>query len=213
MTAAATFKIENGAFALAVVDTDAVSYLDSWQAPAGKDVDTVALADYTDAVAQWSCQIQTMTIDATGNTNDETVDATWCEPQLIIPNPGQSSYAINGTYVHDAHTADSLQAFLYLHDTEEAYFFMGLAGFNAPPSAVGRCRILASSFGGAGHATLTGTIGALPLSRRYNLWHGAAPGMVINGLTNAERAGVVLLAATAAGGNGAPADTDDETAA
>lgn len=195
MSDALRFKITGGVFALTVVDPAAVGYADSWQAPGGKAVDAVTLADYTDAVAQWSCQVQTMTIDPSANTNDETVDATWCEPAKTIPNPGETSFAINGTAVADAHAADSLQAFLYLHDTDEAYFYMGLAGENAPPSAIGRCRIQASSFGGAGTVTLTMTIGALPLSRRYDMWYGAGDGTVIEGLTNTERPGAPPLVA------------------
>lgn len=207
MADALRFKIENGQFALAVVDTAAVGYLESWQAPGGLGVDAVTIADYTDAVAQWSCQVQTMTIDPSANTNDETLEATWCEPAKTIPNPGQTSFAINGTAVADAHANDALQAFLYLHDTDEAYFYMGLGGPAAPPAAIGRCRIQASSFGGAGRTTLTMPIGALPLSRRYDMWHGVLPGTVIEGLTNTERPGApALVAATG------PVVADDDVA-
>lgn len=189
MTDANRFKITDGVFALTVVDTAAVGYTDDWQTPGGLPIDDVTLADYTDTNAQWSCQVQTMTIDPSANTNDETVDATWCEPSKVIPNPGQTSFAINGTAIADAHTSESLQAWLYLHDTEEAYFYMGLAGEAAPPAAAGRVRIQSSSFGGAGSTTLLMTIGALPLSRRFDMWYGVLPGTVIEGLTNTERPG------------------------
>lgn len=197
MTAALTFKIQQGAFALAVIDPAAVGYLDAWQAPGGKAIDVVTLADYTDADAQWSCQIQTMTIDPSANNNDQTTDATWCEPAVTTPNPGATSFAINGTVVADPHYDESLQAFLYLHDTEEAYFYMGLAGVGAPPAAIGRCRIAASQFGGAGQVTLTASIGPLPLSRRYDQWYGTGAGTVIEGLTNTTRPGVITAAAAA----------------
>lgn len=206
MTAALQFKIEAGVFALALVDPAAVGYDETWQAPGGAGVDEVTLAAYTDTGPHWSCQIQTMTIDATANNNDETVEATWCEPAQTIPNPGATSYAINGTYVADAHVADSLQAFLYLHDTDECYFYMGLAGEEKPPAAIGRVRVIASSFGGAGRVTLTATLNALPLSRRYDMWYGALPGTVIEGLTNTERPGVVTAAAAAA-----PSSTSSST--
>jgi hypothetical protein len=189
MTAANSFKITEGVFALSVVDTAAVGYAEDWQVPTGVDIEDAALALYTDADASWSCQIQTLSIDSSADTTTETVDATWCEPATTVPNPGQSTYAINGTLIGDIHTAESLQAFLYLHDTDEAYFLMGLNGAGAPPAAAGRCRIVASQFGGAGGATLTITIGALPLSRRYDLWYGVSPGTVIEGLTNTSRPG------------------------
>jgi hypothetical protein len=208
MTAAAQFKIEDGVFALTVIDPAAVGYTDDWQSPGGLDVDAVTLAAYTDTDATWSCQIQSMTIDPSPNTNDETIDATWCEPAATVPNPGQTSFAINGTAVADAHVSTSLQAYLYLHDTEEAYFYMGLAGADSPPAAIGRCRIIASSFGGAGHVTLTITIGALPLSRRYDMWYGAAPGTVIEGLTNTERPGTALTSRS----GGRRKSTTDEAA-
>src|SRR6187402_2263955 len=192
MTAALTFKIEEGVFALSVVDRAAVGYDDAHQTPGGIGIDAVTLAAYTDTAAHWSCQIQSMTIDPSADSTTETVEATWCEPAQNIPNPAATSFAINGTAIADAHVAESLQAFLYLHDVEEAYFYMGLAGAEAPPAAAGRCRIVASSFGGAGHTTLTMTIGALPVTRRYDLWYGAAPGTVIEGLTNTERPGTAV---------------------
>lgn len=205
MTAPLRFKIEQGAFALALVDTAAVGYLPAWQAPGGVAVDVATLDDYTDTAAHWSCQVQNMTIDPSPNTNDETVEATWCEPQTVIPNPGVTSFAINGTVVADVHVTESLIAFLYLHDTEEAYFYMGLAGDNAPPAAIGRCRIQASSFGGAGRVTLVNTVGALPLTQRYDMWYGTSPGTVIEGLTNTERPGAPVMMAAAAAPAAAPA--------
>ena len=122
MADALRFKIENGVLAFTPVDTAAVGYLASWQAPGGKAVDVVTLADYTDADAQWSCQVQTATIDASANNNDETIDPTWCSPAKTIPNPGETSWAINGTYLQDVIDEDGLWQFLYLHDTEEVLF-------------------------------------------------------------------------------------------
>lgn len=205
MSDALRFKIESGVFALSIVDTAAVGYLPSWQAPGGAAIDVVELADYTDTAAHWSCQVQNMTIDPSANANDETVEATWCEPQKTIPNPGETSFAINGTIVSDVHVDESLVAFLYLHDTEEAYFYMGLNGEATPPAAIGRCRIQASSFGGAGRVTLTNTIGALPLTQRYDMWYGALPGTVIEGLTNTERPGAPTVMAAVSSPAPAPA--------
>jgi len=197
MSDAQRFKIENGVLAFSVVDTAAVGYLPEWQTPGGVDIDTVTLATYTDTNAQWSCQVQTGTIDPSANNNDETVDATWCTAAKTIPNPGETSWAINGTYLSDVANDDALWAFLYLHDTDEAYFMMGLAGESSPPMAVGRCRIIGSQFGGAGRVALTSTLGPLPVSQRFDVWTGVpgTAGSVIEGLTNTERPGVITLAA------------------
>jgi len=199
MADALRFKIENGVLAFTPVDPAAVGYLSSWQAPGGKAIDVVMLADYTDADAQWSCQVQTCTIDATANNNDETVDATWCAPSKTIPNPGETSWAINGTYLQDTIDEDGLWQFCYLHDTEECYFFVGLAGESSAPSAVGRCRVLGSTFGGAARVALTSTLGPLPVSQRFDAWVGTpgTAGSVIEGLTNTVRPGVITLTAPA----------------
>lgn len=203
MTDALRFKIDEGVFALAIVDTAAVGYNEDWQAPAGHTVQTAVLTDYTAATAQWSCQIQEATIDASANANDETLEATWCEPQKVIPNPGETSFAINGTYVSDPHVEAGLWAFLYAHDTKEAYFMMGLAGEDAPPKAIGRCRVIASSFGGAGRVTLTSTLNGLPLSRRYDAWVGSATDSSII-TADGTITPVVLAAAASTGGSSTP---------
>jgi hypothetical protein len=214
MADALRFKIENGVLAFTPVNTAAVGYLDTWQAPGGAAIDVVTLADYTDADAQWSCQVQTATIDASANNNDETIDATWCAPAKTVPNPGETSWAINGTYLQDVIDEDGLWQFLYLHDTEECYFYIGLAGEASAPSAVGKCRVLGSTFGGAARTALTSTLGPLPVSQRFDAWIGqpGAAGTVIEGLTNTSRPGVVTLAATGTGAGNQYA-TDDDAAA
>lgn len=182
MADAMSFKIENGVLAFSVVDTAEPLYQDDWQAPAGATVDTAVLADYDTGSAQWSCGIQTATIDASANNNDETVDATWCSPSKTIPNPGETTFAINGTFVADPHVMTGLWAFLYANDTKEAYFMMGLNTDLLPPKAIGRVRIIAASFGGAARTTLTASLNALPLSRRYDAWVGSSvPGLIIEG--------------------------------
>jgi hypothetical protein len=200
MADALRFKIESGVIAFTPVNAAAVGYLTSWQAPAGKAIDVVTLADYTDADAQWSCQIQTATIDASANNNDETVDPTWCAPAKTIPNPGETSWAINGTYLQDVIDEDGLWQFLYLHDTDECYFYIGLAGESSAPSAIGKCRVIGSTFGGAAGTSLTSTLGPLPVSQRFDAWTGTpgTAGVVIEGLNNTTRPGVVTFAAAAA---------------
>lgn len=213
MADAVRFKIENGVLAFTPVDTAAVGYQPTWQTPGGVQIDVVTLAAYTEADAQWSCQVQTATIDATANNNDETVDATWCAPAKTVPNPGETSWAVNGTYLQDVIDEDGLWKFLYLHDTEECYFMMGLAAAESAPMAVGRCRVIGSTFGGAARTALTSTLGPLPVSQRFDAWIGApgTAGTVISGLTNTERPGVITLAAGTTTGSSVPAD--DETAA
>jgi hypothetical protein len=200
MADALRFKIENGVLAFSVVDSTAVGYSTDWQAPGGKKIDTVTSADYVGSSAQWSCQVQTATIDATANNNDETTDATWCSPAKTTPNPGETSFAINGTYLQDVIDAAGLWQFLYLYDTKEAYFYMGLSGARSAPSAIGRCRILASTFGGQARTALTSTLGPLPLSQRFDAWTGTpgSAGQVIEGLTNTTRVGIPPPAATGA---------------
>lgn len=175
MSDALRFKITNGVLAFTIVDPAAIGYQESWQAPGGKEVNVVTLADYTDADAQWSCQVSTCTIDATADTATETVDPTWCSPGKTVPNPGETSFTINATYFQDAHADETggLWGFLYANDTKEAYFYMSEGGDSAPPSAIGRCRIIASTFGGAGQVSLTSTI-SCPVSRRYDAWVGSA---------------------------------------
>lgn len=193
MADAMSFKIESGVLAFSIVDTAEALYTEDWQAPGGKSVSTAVLADYEAAAAQWSCQIQTATIDASAQNNDETVDATWCSPSRTVPNPGETTFAINGTFVSDSHVDSGLWAFLYEFDTQEAYFMMGLNTDTKPPKAIGRVRIIAASFGGPARVTGTASLNALPLSRRYDAWVGsAAPGRIIEGYP----AGT-LLAATA----------------
>lgn len=195
MAEAMRFEITDGVLAFAVVDTAAIGYLDSWQAPGGKTVETAVLADYTDANAQWACQITEASIDASANVDTQDVVATWCAAAKSVPQPAETSFAINGEYFSDEHLEDGLFAFLYANDTKEAFFLMGLNGPSSPPKAIGRCRIVAAKFGGAGRdATRTASLDGLPLSRRYDVWVGsAAPGVVIEGYP----AGALMAAAAA----------------
>jgi hypothetical protein len=206
MADANRFKIENGVLAFTPVDTAAAGYSDDWQAPGGLAIDVVTLSDYTEADAQWSCQVQTATLDPSANNNDETTDPTWCAPAKTTPNPGETSWAINGTYLQDAIDEQGLWQFLYLNDVTECYFLMALAGEHSAPSAIGRCRVIGSTFGGAGRVAATSTLGPLPVSRRYDAWVGApgTPGLVIEGLTNTTRPGVIVI------GSSTDVDTDTD---
>jgi hypothetical protein len=210
MSDALRFKIENGVVAFTPVDTQAVGYLTSWQAPGGLAIDVVTLADYTDADAQWSCQTQTLTIDSSAVNNDETIDPTWCAPAKTVPNPGESTWAINGTYLQDTIDEAGLWQYCYLNDAVESFFFVGLAGESSAPSAIGRCIMLGSTFGGAARTALTSTLGPLPVTQRFDAWVGTpgTAGIVIEGLTNTTRPGVVTAATSAAAGRRKASDDD-----
>ena len=68
--------------------------------------------------------------------------------------------------------ATGLSRFLFEHDTEEAYFFLGLDGDN-PPRAIGRLRVQSGAIGGAARTSLTATV-SLPLSRKPQIEFGDA---------------------------------------
>lgn len=214
MSAANKFQIKDGVLAFTIVDTAAVGYTDAWQSPGGKAVDTVVLADYTDAPAAWACQVTTASIDPTANNNDIQNDATWCEAASTTPNPGETSFTINGTYFSDVGVSDdSLFMFLYANDVADAYFYMGLAGDGNPPAAIGRCVLQASEFAGVGGDPLTATLTA-PVLRRYDVWTGTGNGNVWELSTGAIRPGApVVLAATASTGKGGNGKTTTDQAA
>ena len=67
--------------------------------------------------------------------------------------------------------------FLFEHDTELAYFFLGLDN-EAPPKAIGQCRVVAGSFGGDARTDLTATL-SLPVERKPDIEFGDATTSVI----------------------------------
>jgi hypothetical protein len=193
MTAANKFTITNGVLGFALVDKAAVGYLDAWQSPGGKTVDAVTIADYIDSPSSWGCQVTTASIDPTAQNNDITNDPTWCEPQSTTPNPGETSFTLNGTYFQDlAVSDDSMFLFLYANDIAEAFFYVGLGGDAAPPAAIGRCKLQATQFAGAGQVPLTSTL-TIPLMRRYDVWTGTGAGNVWELSTGVIRPGVIVL--------------------
>jgi hypothetical protein len=176
------FKIENGVLAMTIVDTAALGYLDSWQAPAGAGVDEVTIADYTTAPAvgeDLSCQVTSGALTASPNTTTDTTPATFCGPEVTTTAVGVTSYTLDVTVLQDPNY-DAVTAFLFEHDTKEAYFYLGLAGDGNPPAAIGRARVVAGAFGGDARVTLTATM-SLPVTRKPDLWVGTAPGRVIMG--------------------------------
>ena len=171
------FMIEEGEFGLAVVDTAAVGYLDAWQAPGGKTVDMVTLADYDAAAAGWTCQMTSGALTPTPNTTTSDIPATFCKPAKSIPTPGETTFTLDLTFLQDPNVSTGLNAFLYAHDTEEAYAYFGMSDGD-PPHMIGRVRLSAGLIGGDARTTLVATI-ALPLTRRPDIEFGDATTSVI----------------------------------
>jgi hypothetical protein len=176
------FKIENGVLALSLVDTAAVGYLETWNTPGGVQIDAITLAAYTGAAldgSDLSCQTTSGALTASPNSTTDTTPATFCGPEETTTSVGVTSYTLDATILQDPHF-DAVTAYLFEHDTKEAYFYLGLNGDANPPAAVGRARIVAGAFGGDARVTLTATL-SLPVSRKPDLWVGSGTGRVILG--------------------------------
>lgn len=172
MPSAALFQIEDGVFALAIVDKAAVGYSDAWMAPAGATVDTVTEADYDPSSATWKCQVTAGTLTPTADTTTSDVPATFCVAGETIPTPKATSYALDASFLQDPHIVAGLSRFLFEFDTEEAYFLLGFDGTN-PPKAIGRVRVQAGAIGGEARTTLTADV-SLPCSRKPQVLFGDA---------------------------------------
>lgn len=166
------FQIEDGVVAFAVVDKSVSGYLDAWQAPGGKDAVAVRTSDYDANGAMWKCQVTSGALTASANSNDVEVPATFCSPAKTTPQPGETSYSLDLSFLQDPNVRNGLSRFLFEHDTEEAYFLLGGDGDN-PPRAVGRCRLIAGNFLGEARTTLTSEL-SLPLSRKPDIAFGTA---------------------------------------
>jgi len=170
------FKIEDGVLALTLVDPLAVGYLPTWQSPGGLEVDVVTLATYTTAPAtgvDFSCQVTSGALVASPNTTSDTTPATFCAPEVTTTSVGVTSYNLDATILQDPIIAAGVSAYLFEHDTKEAFFYLGLAGDGNPPAAIGRARIVAGAFGGDARVTLTATL-SLPVSVKPDVWFGDA---------------------------------------
>jgi len=168
------FKIENGVLALSMVDPAAVGYDESWQAPGGKEVFEVTLADYTTANGNdISCQVTSGALTASANTTDDTTPATFCQPEVTTTIVGVTSYSLDGTILQDPQIAQGVSAFLFEHDTKQAYFYLGLNGDATPPAAIGRLRVIAGAFGGDARTSLTSDF-TLPVAPKPDISYGNA---------------------------------------
>jgi len=171
------FEIEDGVLAFKVVDKAAVGYVDTWQAPAGKTLANVTVADYDTGSATWSCQTTAGSLNATADTTTKDIPATFCDPAETIPTPGKSTFELAVTFLQDPTVSTGLSRFLFENDTSEAYFLLGFDGTN-PPKAMGRVRLSAATIGGEARSTLTSDI-TLPLSRKPDIEFGNATTSVI----------------------------------
>ena len=172
MADAVIFQIMEGQFALEIVDPSEVGYLDSWQAPGGATVDTVTLADYDPSSATFMCQVTSGALTATADTTTVDIPATFCGPAKSIPQPAETAYSLELSILQDPNVAAGISRYLFEHDTEEAYFFLGFDGTN-PPRAIGRCRVAAATIGGGARTVLTADV-SLPCSRKPSIEFGNA---------------------------------------
>ena len=174
MTAANVFKIDSGVFSLKLVDPAASGYLAAWQAPAGKSVDTVTVADYTGTGGiAFECQTTKSALNASQNTTTDTTPATMCSAEITTTIVGVTSYTLDATILQDPHISAGISAYLFENDTKEAYFYLGLDGGGIPPAAIGRVTISAGAIGGDARTSLTADI-SLPVTQKPDLWVGDA---------------------------------------
>ena len=190
------FTIEEGELGLAIVDPAAVGYLDSWQAPAGKTVDLVTLADYDPAAGGWTCQMTSGALTPTPNTTTQDVPATYCKPAKSVPQPGETSFTLDIAFLQDPNVSVGLSAFLYANDTKEAYVYHGMND-GEPPRMIGRVRLAAGLIGGDARTTLIATV-SLPLVRRPDIEFGDATTSVI--VPGVDTGGALTATRTAAKG-------------
>ncbi len=175
MADAVIFQIEQGVLALTVVDTTEVGYDPAWQAPGGATVDTAALTDYETNSASWTCQVTSGSLTAAQDTTTVDVPATFCQPARTIPQPASTSYSLDLSILQDPNVAAGLSAYLFEHDTEEAYVLLGMAGSSTgvvnPPKLIGRVRLVAGTIGGAARSNLTADV-SLPLTMKPQIMFG-----------------------------------------
>lgn len=165
------FEVQPGSdFALAVVNTAAAGYSSAWKTPNGSAVSAVAVSAYgMPAGSSWQCQLLSGSIDPTKNNTTRNRAATWCDVAAKISSPVASSYALTAEIAQDPDVKDGLQAFLFEHDAEEAYVYLGLG--SGPPRAVGRVYLQAAAWGGAPKTDLTAKL-SLDMPVKPQLWFG-----------------------------------------
>lgn len=150
------FRIEDGKFGLSLTD------------PGTTDPCTATLAQYTD----FGCQITDGALNASPNTTTETVPATWCAPEETITNVGATSFSVDLGYLQDPDVVDGLSRFMFEHDAEQAWFYIGMDG-DDPPKAIGKLTLSSGTIGGPGRTTLTASV-SLPVDGKPGVCFGDA---------------------------------------
>ena len=175
MADATVFQIQLGTVAFKVVDTAAVGYLSTWLAPTGKNISTVALADYESGSATWTCQQTAGALTASQDTTTTDVPATFCGPARSIPQPAETSYSLDLSFLQDPNIAAGFNAYLFANDTKEAYVLFGMADNTGtlPPKMIGRVRLISGTIGGEARTVLSADV-SLPLSSKPQIMFGTA---------------------------------------
>jgi hypothetical protein len=162
---------DTGGFGLALVDRDAVGYDDSWQAPMGAELPTVALADYNTGSTTWQCQLSAAQLTATPNVNTTDRVGTFCAPPGNTTTVGEDTFAMEIGGFQDHHVAAGLAAFMYANRTKECFFYFSCDGPDGAPRAIGR--LTAMPFGGDAWTDLTFTGLSLPIMKAPDIEFGS----------------------------------------
>jgi len=166
------FEIEQGLLGFSLTDP-------------GADILTLDIADFV----AYSCQVTTGQLTGNSNTTTKTTPATWCEPEATETVPGVTSYDLAVTFLQDPHIANGINEFLYEHDTEVVWFFLGFNGTD-PPKATGQCTAVAGSIGGDPRTPLTFAV-TLPCKGKPVIAFGdAASHVVVGGPATGAVAGI-----------------------
>ena len=210
MADATIFQITSGTIAFQLVDPSAVGYLSTWLAPGGKTADTVAASDYNVSSGLWTCQATSGALTASQDTTTTDVPATFCGPARSIPQPAQTSFTLDLSFLQDPNVKLGFSRYLYENDTLEAFVFFGMNTWE-PPKMVGRCRLIAGTIGGAARSVLTADV-SLPMSSKPQISFGttADHGLIPPTFATGATAGVPGTWTPA--GSSPPANAADATA-
>ncbi len=140
------------------------------------------------AYSAFTCQITSGALTASPNVSQDTIPATWCDPEENVPKVAATSYSLEIAYLQDPDLVAGLSRFLYEHDAALGYFFMGMDGSN-PPKAIGQVRFTSGAIGGEARTPLTATA-TLPCEGKPAVCFGDAT-------TSAPVGGPVATGATA----------------
>ena len=188
-----------GAFGLALVDKAAVGYSEAWQAPMGKVLPTVALADYEADSDSWVCQITNSALVTTPNIESTTRKATFCALAAETQVPQESTFEIEIGYFQDINrndvvaSAGGLSLWLFENRNKECYVYFGADGDDAP-RMIGRCLVSPGNIGGDAQTDLEATA-TFPLMRAPDIEGGS--GAVTRIVTGAGSGAGTMATATA----------------